>query len=282
MLALLWAACSRQDDAPIAASPTPISLASAHFTIRSSASLDSTTVRAVADFLEQHRTRVIDDLQAKTVGTIHVDIQSKTDFDAKWKTLIDSVGLAFQPQGLTGPDGTIYIYGPWAQSHPGKPLGTVALHEFAHAVTKRAAVEQVAASGGDTLAFLASLGSIGQRTRWLSESIALYEADQSTDLNRFWYLIRGRYPSIDALNDPANGQIYNIGYRLAEYIVQTWGWDGMLRLVRHDGDVHAALGVTPDALMHGWFLHIENRYLLIKPRWFTRSTDQRPPIATGS
>ncbi len=247
-----------------------MALASEHFTVSSSAALDTAAVRALADFLEQHRARVIADLQATTVGTIHVDIQSKPDFDAQWKSLIDSVGLGFQPQGLTGPDGTIYIYGPWAQAHPGKPLGTVALHEFAHAVTKRSAVEQVAASGGDTLAFLASLGAIGQRARWLSESIALYEAGQSTDLNRFGYLIRGKYPSIDALNDPANSQIYDIGYRLAEYIVQTWGRAGLLRLIKDDGDVHAALGVSPDALMKGWFLHIEDRYLLIKPRWFTR------------
>jgi hypothetical protein len=40
----------------------------------------------------------------------------------------------------------------------------------------------------------------------------------------------------------------------------------LVRLVNDDGDIHAALGVTPDELMHGWFLHIEDRYLLIKPR----------------
>jgi hypothetical protein len=267
---LFSAACGRSNRRSAAASATPVALATEHFTLTSSAAIDSTTLRAMLVFLEQHRNRVINDLEATTVGTIHIEIQSKPIFDSTWKKLIDSVGLGFQPQGLTGSDGTIYIYGPWAESHTGKPLGTVALHEFAHAVTKRSAVEHVAASGRDTLAFLASLGAIGQRTRWLSEAIALYEAGQSTDLNHFGYLIRGKYPSIETLNDPANSQIYDIGYRLAEYVVNTWGRDALVRLVNDDGNVQAALGVTPDVLMRGWFLHIEDRYLLIKPRWFTR------------
>jgi hypothetical protein len=74
---------------PAAASTVPVALASEHFTVSSSAALDRTAVRALAHFLEQHCARVIADLQATTVGTIHVDIQSNSDFDAKWKTLID-------------------------------------------------------------------------------------------------------------------------------------------------------------------------------------------------
>ena len=141
------------------------------------------------------------------------------------------------------------------------------MHELAHAATRRTALDFVANAGGDTIGFLAN-DSLGKHGRWLLESIATYEAGQATDLNRLGYLLRGRYPSIATLNDPANGQIYDIGYRLTEFIVKTWGRAGLVRLIQQDANVQAALGISDDELMRRWFAYVEDRYLIIKPRWF--------------
>jgi hypothetical protein len=245
-----------------------VEVSTTHFAI-SADGMDSAAVRSLAVALEANRQRIIDDLQATSMGSTRVIIQSQAEFEKQWSSLIHGAGIGFQVQGLTGPDGDIYVYGPWAAQHQGRPLETVALHEFAHAVTRRSAIDYVAAQRGDTAAYIASMGDLGARVRWLSEMIAVYEAGQSTDLNRFWYLLRGNYPTIADLNDPTKSQVYDVGYRLAEFILAQWGPQALVRLIHHDGDIHAALGVTGDELMRRWFLHAEDRYLLIKPRWFT-------------
>jgi hypothetical protein len=49
-----------------------------------------------------------------------------------------------------------------------------------------------------------------------------------------------------------------------------FGKSALLLLVQHDGDVQAALGVSEAELMRLWFERIEDRYLIVKPRWFSR------------
>ena len=265
-LGAVLAACRGSTPAPTAGH---VELHSVHFDIASDG-VDSAALRALLSSLEENRPRVISDLQTTSLGRTRIVIQTKDAFDAEWQSTIQRAGIGFQVQGLTGPDGTIYIYGPWAAQHSGRTLQQVAIHELAHAATNRSAIDYVAASGGDTIAFAASATARAARMRWLSETIAVYEAKQATDLNSHWYLIRGRYPSIADLNDPRNGSVYDIGYRLADFIRAQWGPDALVRLVHHDGDVQATLGISNDELMHRWFLHAEDRYLLIKPRWFGR------------
>lgn len=263
---IVIAACGRSAQSPPAGH---VELHSAHFAVVSDG-VDSVSLVALVAALESNRSRIVADLQTTSLGTTRVVIQSKDAFDAEWGSTIQGSGIRFQVQGLTGPDGTIYIYGPWAAKNSGRALQQVAVHELAHAATHRSAIDYVAASARDTVAYIASASDRDARTRWLSETIAVYEAKQSTDLNRYWYLIRGRYPSIADLNDPAKSRVYEIGFRLAEFIRSQWGADALVRLIRSDGDVQAALGVSNEELMHRWFLRAEDRYLLIKPRWFGR------------
>lgn len=272
LLALLFAPACREQAA--VSPPGHLSVQTSHFAIHSSG-LDRGTVDSLGAFLEAHRDALLKDLGSPPMPMTTIRIQSEADFRAQWGRVIDSSGIGFQPQGLTAPDGTIYISGPWAAKHTGHPLGVVALHELAHAATWRAALEHVAATGRDTMAYIAGRERLGRSVRWLSETIALYEADQSTDLNRFGYLWRARYPSIAQLNDPANGQIYDIGYRLGEFIDWKWGPGALLKIVYADGDVQRALGVTEAELMRQWFVRIEDRYLLVKPRWFGVRPERR-------
>ena len=266
LVPIFWLAANRPDAAASTSRRGHIEHSTAHFLIASDG-LDTATVQALGAALESDRQRILDDLQT-SIATTRVVIQDKAAFDAQWGALIGASGIGFQVQGLTGPDGTIFIYGPWAADHPGKPLATVAMHEFAHAATRRSAIDHVAASGRDTTAYIAAMAELGTRVRWLSETIAVYEAGQSNDLNRFWYLTRGRYPSIADLNDPRKSQVYDVGYRLAEFIRAEWGSRALVSLVHNDGNVQAALGISEAELMRRWFAHVQERYLLIKPRWF--------------
>lgn len=254
---------------PTANLPGRVVVRSAHFVIESTG-LERAAIDSLAAFLESHREALASSLGSPSMPTTHVRIQSDAEFRARWGATIDSSGIGFQPQGLTAADGAIYIAGPWAARHTGHPLDVVALHELAHAMTWRSAVEHVAASGGDTVAYVARRVQLGRKLRWLSESIALYEAGQSTDLNRFGYLWRARYPTTAQLNEPSNSQVYDIGYRLGEFIEWRWGRGALLKLVYADGDAGRALGVSDEQLMRLWFDRIEDRYLIVKPRWFGR------------
>jgi hypothetical protein len=266
MLALIIS-CGGKEATPTAGH---VALRSAHFSIQSDG-VDSIAVADLAARMERERQRVLSDLGSPPIDSTRIVIQSQRAFDSSWAKLIGASGIGFQVKGLNGPpDGTIYIYGPWAAGHTGAELATVALHEFAHGVTRRAAIERVKSQHGDTTAYIANLDSVGKRVRWLSETIALYEANQSTDLNRFFYLWRGDYPSIAELNDPSVSKVYAVGYRLGEFITWRYGKGALLSLVQHDGNVQDALGVSEAELMRLWFQRIENRYLLVKPRWFSR------------
>jgi len=267
LLLSLIASCSRGEARP---APGHVTLRSAHFSIVSDG-IDSSVLADVAQRMEQERARVLADLGNPPIDSTRIVIQTQAAFDSAWSKVIGASGIGFQVKGLNGPpDGTIYIYGPWAAGQTSAGLTTVALHEFAHGVTRRAAIERVSAQGGDTAAYIAGLDSLGKRVRWLSETIALYEANQSTDLNRFFYLWRGDYPSIATLNDPASSTVYEVGYRLGEFITKRFGKRALVLLVQHDGDVQAALGVSEAELMRLWFERIEDRYLIVKPRWFSR------------
>ena len=266
LVPVVWLATNRAGHARPAGPFGHVEVTTPHFVIASDG-VDSAAVQALGVALEADRQRIVDDLQTTSIISTRVVIQDKATFDAQWGKLIGASGIGFQVQGLTGPDGTIYIYGPWATEHPGKALATVALHEFAHAATGRSAIDHVAASGRDTIAYIAAMQELGTRVRWLSETIAVYEAGQSNDLNRFWYLTRGRYPSIADLNDPRKSQVYDVGYRLAEFIRKEWGASALVSLVHNDGDVQAALGISEAELMRRWFAFVQERYLLIKPRW---------------
>ena len=71
----------------------------------------------------------------------------------------------------------------------------------------------------------------------------------------------GHYPSLADLDAVygASRQVYDVGYVLGEFTVQTWGMDGLIRLAQANGDLPGALGVTAAEFESGWhaFLHVK-------------------------
>jgi hypothetical protein len=62
-----------------------------------------------------------------------------------------------------------------------------------------------------------------------------------------------------------SGRIYQVGDVLGNYIVRDWGLDGLVRLIQHNGDLAAALGVTTAAFETGWHAFLRDRYGLPAP-----------------
>lgn len=269
VLAVLRRADARPDDA---ADAPRAALATAHFAIDAHG-LDTASAAALGRYLEAHRARVLADLDVREMPTVRVVVQSHADFTRRWGARIGAAGLRFQPKGLTA-DGAVYVYGPWASRNAGDDaLHRVVLHEVVHLVAARTVAEHLARTGGDTAAHRAAAeaSATGQRARWLSESVALYEARQATDVNTLGYMLRGRHPTLAELDDPASSRVYEVGYRVAEFVVAAWGRAQLVALLRADGDVQRVLGLTDAEFSRRWFAWVEERYLIVKPRWFTRA-----------
>jgi hypothetical protein len=118
------------------------------------------------------------------------------------------------------------------------------VHEFAHIVS------------------MAVNASISNRPRWLWETVAQYESGSFIDPTRLEYMRAGRYPSIADLDAAWNtsSQVYEVGYVLGEFIVARWGQDGLVRLIRLNGDIPGALGVTTAELESGWHTFLHEKY----------------------
>jgi hypothetical protein len=119
-----------------------------------------------------------------------------------------------------------------------------AVHEFAHAATL-----QLAPRSGDNPV-------------WLWEATALFEAGQLVDPRTVPYLAGDEFPTLAEL-DRRDGHysIYDVGYTLAETIVETWGIPGLRRLIGVLGDVEAALGISARELERRWRDFVRARYL---------------------
>ena len=123
-------------------------------------------------------------------------------------------------------------------------VARAAVHEFAHVVS------------------MAVNPSIANNPRWLWETVAVYENREFIDPATLDYMRAGRYPSLADLNADWNvsHQVYQVGAVLAEYIVHEWGMDGLLRLIRTNGNVPGALAVSVPEFEAGWRAYLHEKY----------------------
>lgn len=130
--------------------------------------------------------------------------------------------------------------------HSYSSLIQVAVHEFTHCVTMRLA-------GGK---------SNPQSYIWLWESIALYEAGQFRNPSSIAYMRDGSYPKfLDVRNQVQNPEIYDMGYTVMEYLVETFGYETVRQLVQKGGSVQAALGLTDAEFYSEWYAFVRGKYL---------------------
>jgi len=104
--------------------------------------------------------------------------------------------------------------------------------------------------------------TFGNRPRWLWESVALYENGELVDPRSISYLAQGRFPTLSELDaDPnASRQVYEVGYLIAEFVVARAGRDGLLRLIRANGDVTVIGLRDPAAFESEWSPFVRARY----------------------
>lgn len=199
------------------------------------------TVTAVSEALELAWPRITSDLRVTDLPVTSIWIWG--DSSSFYADMLAKAGQVYQGAEGWVPDAhTASVLARTGTSS--EVVARAAVHEFAH---------------------VASIGvnaSIANRPRWLWEAVALFESREFVDPTLVDYMRSGQYPSLAELDSAydVSRRIYQVGYVLAEYVVQTWGLDGLVRLVQRNGDLSAALGVTAAAFETGWHQFLHDRY----------------------
>jgi len=196
----------------------------------------SSAAKDVLAVLEENQQRIIEDLRPVKKGKYAVRIYPTL------QAFHEAMGSPDAPSSIVGmawSDSELRMVSPGnpGPSHDYESMLKVAVHELAHCVTARVAVEKEAPA-----------------SVWLWESIALYEAGQARDVFALPSMQAGQVPRFLGLTQQdRSADIYQIGYTVADYLIRNWGWEGVRELVLASGDVTEVLGLTEDEFYAGWY-----------------------------
>ncbi|MFC1527526.1 hypothetical protein ACFL5D_02120 [Candidatus Neomarinimicrobiota bacterium] len=189
--------------------------------------------------LENNYYRILSDLHVDVMPTIRIKIWS--DYSSFEQAMLDDLGQIYN--GATG-----YLYGPEEiRMYLNHNTEMIAVHEFAHTVSMQVNP------------------SIPNNPRWLWEAIACYEGGPFYDPKTNPYLVRGQYPNLAELNigyNNSNRSIYSVGYVLLEYIIDTWGSNTVIELIKQNGNINTVFGTSVTDFENGWYKFIEEKYLM--------------------
>jgi len=200
--------------------------------------LENSDIIQISTALKENRQRIIDDLQVSEMPKVTVKIW--TDYNHFLEDMENDLGIRYT--GATG-----YIFGPTeSRLYYNNQVAVAAVHEFAHLVSMQVN------------------STIPNNPRWLWEAVAVYENNEFVDPRTLNYMVSGNYPTLNELNtdyNNSNHNIYQVGYVLLEYIIDTWGMDTVIELIQNNGNLSTSLGLTNQEFESGWYQYAESTYL---------------------
>jgi hypothetical protein len=242
--ALLAARCGGDSPSGPSRNGTETSFAqhtSAHFTFHHTAT-DAATIATTALTVEAEFARITADLQVSAMPQVavylHPDLPS---MQAAVRPFVGSL-----PAGATGlvtAVDRIHVLSPTLAREWSYEDGRRAIvHEFAHCVTWRVNP------------------TIGNNPRWLWESVAVYEAMQFVHPRRVHAFTAAQPPTLARLNAFDNTDVYDVGYVIGEFIVSRWGRDGLVSLIRSNGNLAQTTGLTEAGFVAQWAAFVQRAY----------------------
>ena len=239
LLITLTGCSSDETTKPETENGNPQDLSSTHFSCVLYDGLSNSIVLPILSKLETNYNRVTNDL-APGVSINKTMVSIWNDNEHFLSDMQKALGVRYP--GATG-----YVYGKseirilfWT----GSPQD--ALHEFCHIVS------------------LYVNNNFGNNPRWLWESAAVYEAGEFVDPKSLSYLVQGNFPTLAELNTDVNAgaqKIYQVGYIISEYIINTWGNTKYIELIKSSGNINTTLGITASQFESGWKQYVQNKYL---------------------
>jgi len=194
-------------------------------------------VAATAGALENNIDRIASDLQVEELPVVTVGMWS--DYDNFLQAMEDDLGTVYY--GATG-----YVFGmDEIRVFQSADAPEFAVHEFSHLVSLHVNT------------------TIPNNPRWLWEAVALYEAQQFVNPATLPYMVQGDYPTLLEMSDPysSSNTVYQVGYVLMEFTVDSWGANSVIQLILSNGDIDETLGISVSEYEAEWYTYLEETYL---------------------
>jgi len=94
--------------------------------------------------------------------------------------------------------------------------------------------------------------------RWLWEGVAMYESGWFMDPKEIDDIKNKNYPPLKTLG---NGMEYMLGYVIIEAIKDLWGFDTVIGLIKHQGNIQQVLNITEEEFEKKVFDRIHKKYI---------------------
>ena len=203
--------------------------------------LDDKNITEIADSLEANYFRIVTHLQSEKLPVVKINFYSDI---SNLQLAVQSIepNLPTWAIGLATSVSHIHILSP---NHPEQDFHTMVhytIHEFAHCVSFNINSD------------------IANNPRWLWEAVAIYESDLHPEPQNISYLVNQKPPSLNELNQFTNTYIYEVGFFIAEFIVETKGSVGLNELIKNNGDLRKTMNLDDDEFTKQWFLFVKKKY----------------------
>jgi len=202
--------------------------------------LDDKNIKEIADSVENNYTRIITNLQSPELQI--VSIHYYTDTANFRKDLNFGPKVPAWVMGITLGDSAIHMLSPDVPTEDYQTMIRNTIHEFAHCVSRH--INK----------------TIINKPRWLWESIAIYESNQTSDPHRLSYLINQKPPTLNELNDLSKPYVYEVGYFIAEYLVEIKGNNVLNALIKNNGNIQQTLNMDDKDFTKQWFAFVKKKY----------------------
>lgn len=231
----------------LACNKTEHHLKSSHFNFVIKGDIDAVKTTSLIHLLEENYSPVGRFLETRPDSPIEVNIYtSRLQY-----------GFATGNWGASGSiEGTAKLHF-MQQAWDEKNVGKIAVHEFTHTVTLKLLINQEP----KPLNSKQFDNKFAAFPTWLWEGISIYEAKQFVDPRTLSFMANGHYPELAELNNRSKGQkIYQVGYILIEYILQKYGHDKLIALIKNYGNIPLTLNVSEKDFMKDWDAFVTKKY----------------------
>lgn len=204
--------------------------------------IDDKNIKEIADSVENNYTRIITNLQSQELPIVSIYLYADSaSFREGVKNWVRNPPVFMQ--GITLGDSAIHMVSPDAPHSDGyQTTIRYIIHEFAHCVSRH--INK----------------TIVNKPRWLWESIAIYEAKQTSDPHQLSYLVNQKPPTLSELNVLAKPYVYEVGYFIAEYLVEIKGNDVLNTLIKNNGNIQQTLNMDDEEFIKQWFAFVKKKY----------------------
>ena len=76
----------------------------------------------------------------------------------------------------------------------------------------------------------------------------------------FPYFVDQNPPSLKELNEIINPKIYEVGYFIVQFIVETQGTAALKSLIQNNGDLEDTLDIDDEEFTKQWFAFLKKKY----------------------